>query len=231
MHVSYKHTLHIFKTCTTKPTTLNAPASIEAGPAEQAELLAAVFAAQAEREALYQAQRRADKLKPGKGKKKARGKAEAAEVETEAGTGAGESLVKGENRWLPSAQDGSKAGRTLEQSFLSNLNKLTLDNFALLSSQLVALVRQVASRAQLQLLVVRVAEKALAEHKFAAMYAQLCAILIPHSPWFEQRDGGARVSFKSELLNFCQDEFEVQFFLFFSLFLLYLLYFFAYHLL
>ncbi len=120
-------------------------------------------------------------------------------------------LSKADDRWVPGGDGKKKALRTLEQSFLSNLNKLTLDNFAVISKQLVELVRTVATVAQLKAVVALLSDKALAEPKFAAMYAQLSAVLAQHAPFFEPAARGsdlAKISFRSELLNRSQDEFE-----------------------
>jgi hypothetical protein len=95
-------------------------------------------------------------------------------------------LVKGDDRWMPSAQEKKKHAKTLEQNFLgcvhsactssrgerahrSNLNKLTLENFPLLSRQLTELAREATTPAQLRALVALVIDKAVTEEKFAAM--------------------------------------------------------------
>jgi hypothetical protein len=187
-------------TCVDAPPQLKPVGAVVCAPAEQAKLRAAAFAAQLEREKANAAQKKELKIRPGK-----RG------VEDQQQQGQQQQgLAKGEDRWLPSAQDKKKPSRTLEQSFLSNLNKLTLENFPLLSKQLIELVRTVQSSPQLAAVVSLVFDKALAEPKFAAMYAQLCVILAAHAPWFENLAEKTKVSFRSELLNRAQDEFELE---------------------
>lgn len=168
--------------------------AVVCAPEQQQVLRDAVFAAQAERERAVAAQKKELKIRP---------------VAASAAIGGPDALGKADERWVPGAAKKAQQ-RTVEQSFLSNLNKLTLENFALLSKQLVELVRSLSSLPQLQACVALVFDKALGEPKFAAMYAHLCAILAAHAPYFEPaaRGGPAKASFRSELLNRAQDEFE-----------------------
>lgn len=115
----------------------------------------------------FQQQKRDTKIRPQLGKARKNGEEKFQAFVMKFFMPGTEALVKGEDRWLPSTQDKKKHTKTMEQAFLrlafcsvffcfvfivfsSNLNKLTLETFGLLSRHLAELVREAASATQLQ---------------------------------------------------------------------------------
>jgi len=87
----------------------------------------------------------------------------------------------------------------------SLLNKLTLEKFEDLSAQILRVPMQTA--AHVELLITEVFEKAITQHHFIDMYADLCTLLHEH---FAASPVGndPKFNFKKLLLNECQHSFE-----------------------
>ena len=85
------------------------------------------------------------------------------------------------------------------------LNKITLENFTNLVAQFAQM--GITDVDDLEIIIRLVFEKAVSEHNFCQMYADLCVHLRNFYPEFETADG-QKVSFTRNLLNICQTEFE-----------------------
>jgi len=85
------------------------------------------------------------------------------------------------------------------------LNKLTLEKFQDLSAQIVRVPMRTA--AHVEVLITEVFEKAVTQHHFIDMYADLCTLLHEH---FAASPVGSdpKFNFKKLLLNECQSSFE-----------------------
>lgn len=102
-----------------------------------------------------------------------------------------------------------------QRSFKGILNKLTIDNFEKLSSQILQV--GISDRKTLEGLIDLIFDKALVETGFCEMYAQLCAKLAnskdsedkPILPTYDNPEHPTkRIDFRRLLLNKCQEEFE-----------------------
>jgi len=95
------------------------------------------------------------------------------------------------------------------------LNKITLDKFDTLSSQLVEFLQENAKKEEeIKMLVELLFFKTTLEHKFGELYAKLCRTLaqdLPIFPTSKEIDGTVvetTITFKKILLNHCQFEFQ-----------------------
>lgn len=124
------------------------------------------------------------------------------------------SLKVSANSWMAgmksrrNGKSGSEEGPSHEEivrKMKSILNKLTIEKFPTLSRQLAACGIQ--NPAQLEALVKEVLEKAITQHHFIGMYADLCSVLQAHfADPATSKDPG--MNFKKILLTACQTSFE-----------------------
>jgi hypothetical protein len=93
--------------------------------------------------------------------------------------------------------------KAIERSMKSILNKLTLEKFEALYTQL----QQCGLRtsAHVESLVFEVFQKATVQHHFIPMYADLCTRL---NTWFEKEGTPGNCNFRKILLDQCQSQFE-----------------------
>jgi len=98
-------------------------------------------------------------------------------------------------------QEDAEVGRALK----SLLNKLTLERFAALSQQIMAV--PMTKPEHVQLLIKEIFEKATTQHQYIDMYANLCVLLHGHLTANPVGDA-SKFSFKRLLLNECQASFE-----------------------
>lgn len=94
----------------------------------------------------------------------------------------------------------------LKRNVQSALNKICPENIAIIASKIEE--QQVSSAEELQQVIGFIMKKALAEPHYSETYADLVFILKPKLPEFPCPEGGKPISFKSSLLNVCQNEFE-----------------------
>merc|ERR1719327_147916 len=93
--------------------------------------------------------------------------------------------------------------KAIERSMKSILNKLTLEKFEALYTQLQQCGLRTSSH--VESLVAEVFEKATVQHHFIPMYADLCARL---NAWFEKEGTPGNCNFRKILLDHCQSQFE-----------------------
>jgi len=99
---------------------------------------------------------------------------------------------------------------------LVSLNKITVEKFDTLSTQLVEfLSKEANSEDRMDAVVSLLFMKTIMEHKFGELYARLCASMADELPIFERehpdKDGRmvkTTINFKKILLNQCQSQFE-----------------------
>jgi len=94
----------------------------------------------------------------------------------------------------------------LQRVVQSLLNKICPENVKKISSQIAA--TNVASTSELKIVIGLIMKKSLSEPHYCETYADLVYMLKAEMPEFPSPDGGKPVSFKSTLLNVCQNEFE-----------------------
>lgn len=119
-----------------------------------------------------------------------------------------EPLKPSENRWQRPTAD-VVASQVLQRNVMGLLNKLTLEKFDALSTQIAAI--KVTCFEDLSFVCQMIFEKAVSEQHFCSMYARLCQKLVDSSPSFTiNKDNQPPVvqTFKRVLLNMCQKEFE-----------------------
>lgn len=98
-------------------------------------------------------------------------------------------------------QDDAEIARALK----SKLNKLTLEKFEELSNQIMCVPMRTTTH--VECLITEVFEKAITQHHFIDMYADLCSLL--HEHFIASPVGNdPKFSFKKLLLNECQKSFE-----------------------
>lgn len=93
--------------------------------------------------------------------------------------------------------------KAIERSMKSILNKLTLEKFEALYTQLQQCGLRTSSH--VESLVAEVFEKATVQHHFIPMYADLCTRL---NAWFEKEGTPGNCNFRKVLLDQCQSQFE-----------------------
>jgi len=95
----------------------------------------------------------------------------------------------------------------LQRAVQSLLNKICPENVKKIGSQIAE--TKVVSTAELKLVIGLIMKKSLSEPHYCETYADLVYLLKAEMPEFPCPDGGPKpVSFKSTLLNFCQNEFD-----------------------
>merc|ERR1712107_639126 len=92
------------------------------------------------------------------------------------------------------------------QRVVQSLLKICPENVKKISSQIAA--TNVASTSELKIVIGLIMKKSLSEPHYCETYADLVYMLKAEMPEFPSPDGGKPVSFKSTLLNVCQNEFE-----------------------
>lgn len=97
---------------------------------------------------------------------------------------------------------------TKQKAFMSQLNKLTPDNFEKISGKILEVGIEQAKT--LRSLIDQIFDKALVETTFTELYAELCAKMNANLPEFEDPDSeeAKKITFRRVLLNKCQEEFE-----------------------
>lgn len=93
--------------------------------------------------------------------------------------------------------------KAVERTMKSILNKLTVEKFDALYTQLQQCGLRTSSH--VESLVAEVFEKATVQHHFIPMYADLCARL---NAWFEKEGTPGNCNFRKVLLDQCQSQFE-----------------------
>jgi hypothetical protein len=93
--------------------------------------------------------------------------------------------------------------KAVERTMKSILNKLTIEKFDALYTQLTQCGLRTSSH--VESLVAEVFEKATVQHHFIPMYADLCARL---NAWFEKEGTPGDCNFRKILLDQCQSQFE-----------------------
>ncbi len=94
---------------------------------------------------------------------------------------------------------------------ISLLNKLTRENFKSITEQILKEGAGITDLDALRGVIKLIFDKAVIEHNFSTMYADLCVILAEQFPQFEDpnsTDPNIKFTFKRLLLNECQREFE-----------------------
>jgi len=86
------------------------------------------------------------------------------------------------------------------------MNKVCPENIGTISGRILEL--QVSSTEELEVVITVIMKKACSEPHYCETYADLVYKLKAEMPEFPSPDGGKPVSFKSTLLNCCQNEFE-----------------------
>jgi len=86
------------------------------------------------------------------------------------------------------------------------LNKIAPDNVSTISARIME--AKVSSSDELEVVISLIMKKALTEPHYCETYADLVCQLKGEMPEFPNPDGGKAVSFKSTLLNVCQNEFD-----------------------
>jgi len=92
------------------------------------------------------------------------------------------------------------------RSVQSLMNKVCPENMTTIAGRIVEL--KVASTEELEVVITVIMKKAYSEPHYCETYADLVYNLKAEMPEFPSPDGGKPVSFKSTLLNCCQNEFE-----------------------
>lgn len=94
----------------------------------------------------------------------------------------------------------------LDRSIRSKLNKICPENVNAIADQILAI--DISSGEELEFVISRIVQKALAEPHYSETYADLVFRLKAAIPKFQSHEGGRVVSVKSALLDVCQNEFE-----------------------
>jgi len=112
------------------------------------------------------------------------------------------------NAYRPKSATEGIANREQEftRSVQSLMNKVCPENIGTIAGRILEL--QVASTAELEVVIMLIMKKACSEPHYCETYADLVYNLKAEMPEFPSPDGGKPISFKSTLLNCCQNEFE-----------------------
>lgn len=94
----------------------------------------------------------------------------------------------------------------LKRTAQSLLNKVCPENIATIAEKIATI--KVSSPDELETIIELVFKKALAEPHYCETYADLIFCLKSAFPEFPAKDGGRPMTFKSSVLNICQNEFE-----------------------
>lgn len=94
----------------------------------------------------------------------------------------------------------------LKRTVQSLLNKVCPESVATICEKISEI--KVSSTAELEIIIGLIFKKALSEPHYCETYADLVFGLKPAFPEFPSEDGGKPVTFKSSLLNICQNEFD-----------------------
>merc|ERR1719454_1396651 len=117
-------------------------------------------------------------------------------------------LHKSENAYKVGKTDDDASG-ALKRNVKSMLNKITAENFSNITEKLASVELEQAS--DLDVVIDLVFDKAVTEHAYCEMYADMCLVLrtrFPEFPAQEDEDGAPTLTFTRALLNRCQEEFE-----------------------
>ncbi|KAI3424276.1 hypothetical protein D9Q98_009630 [Chlorella vulgaris] len=99
------------------------------------------------------------------------------------------------------------AEEAAQKQLKSLLNKITKDNFAKITAQMIDVINERKLAQTLSGFINQIFDKALTETHFAELYADLVAALSPALPLLKDEEGND-VQFRRTLLNKCQVEFE-----------------------
>merc|ERR1719436_852342 len=97
-------------------------------------------------------------------------------------------------------------GGDLKRTVQGLLNKICPENVTTITEKIAAVEVQTAD--QLEIIIELIFKKALAEPHYCQTYADLVFALKSVFPEFPSPDGGKPITFKSSVLNICQNEFE-----------------------
>eukprot|EP00931_Biecheleriopsis_adriatica_P092654 TRINITY_DN66448_c0_g1_i1.p1 TRINITY_DN66448_c0_g1~~TRINITY_DN66448_c0_g1_i1.p1 ORF type:complete len:524 (-),score=137.39 TRINITY_DN66448_c0_g1_i1:67-1638(-) len=115
-----------------------------------------------------------------------------------------ESITMSESGYKVGQRTGQDA--ELKRTVQGLLNKICPDNVASIVEKIGAV--EVSGLSQLQVIIELIFKKAVTEPHYCETYADLVFSLKAVYPNFENPDGGKPVTFKSLVLNICQNEFE-----------------------
>jgi hypothetical protein len=116
-------------------------------------------------------------------------------------------LHKSENAYKVGKADDE--GGVLRRSVKSMLNKITADNFSNITEKLASV--ELTQATDLDVVIDLVFDKAVTEHAYCEMYADMCLVLrtrFPEFPAQDDEEGAPTLTFTRALLNRCQEEFE-----------------------
>jgi translation initiation factor 4G len=112
-----------------------------------------------------------------------------------------EPLIKGENAWTPfKSEDENKI---ILKTVVGILNKLSKDNFTLLSEKMFAI--DINNQPLAKSVIEHIFQKAINEPHFGEVYSKLCKSLSKKNYC---NDNDETINFKREILTQCQKEFE-----------------------
>merc|ERR1719316_914801 len=117
-------------------------------------------------------------------------------------------LHKSENAYKVGKDDDDASG-VLKRSVKSMLNKITAENFSNITEKLASV--ELTQAPDLDVVIDLVFDKAVTEHAYCEMYADMCLVLrtrFPEFPAQDDEDGAPTLTFTRALLNRCQEEFE-----------------------
>jgi translation initiation factor 4G len=103
---------------------------------------------------------------------------------------------------------GSGESDVFRRTVRNLLNKLTVENFEKLSSELLATFKDITQIQFIEIVVFLIFERAVLENQFVATYASLCQLLAPSSPQLFVEEGKPLFDFRRALVERCQRTFE-----------------------
>merc|ERR1719163_929023 len=118
-------------------------------------------------------------------------------------------LHKSENAYKVGKSDDDDGSSVLKRSVKSMLNKITAENFSNITEKLASV--ELTQAPDLDVVIDLVFDKAVTEHAYCEMYADMCLVLrtrFPEFPAQDDEDGAPTLTFTRALLNRCQEEFE-----------------------
>jgi hypothetical protein len=117
-------------------------------------------------------------------------------------------LHKSENAYKVGKAD-DDASSALKRNVKSMLNKITAENFSNITEKLASV--ELTQASDLDVVIDLVFDKAVTEHAYCEMYADMCLVLrtrFPEFPAQDDEEGAPTLTFTRALLNRCQEEFE-----------------------
>jgi translation initiation factor 4G len=103
---------------------------------------------------------------------------------------------------------GSGESDVFRRTVRNLLNKLTVENFEKLSTELLATFKDITQIQFIEIVVFLIFERAVLENQFVATYASLCHLLAPSSPHLFVEEGKPLFDFRRALVERCQRTFE-----------------------